>query len=292
MSGSGTGAAISRYAPLVRASASLLVLIACHPSATVENTTPMANLQSYRTVAIRVHTSAFASQGNAMLLENAVTAKLHQLCAFEKVGPATGTPADVVLDMNITLMGRGGGGFVSNPNQATIESLLVLTDGQDGELLGTVKIRGKSSGMIINNSAPENEAIDVVAKTVGEILQKSGCTGPRIAKVAPTPPTPPGLGSGSAAPPDESRRAEADAMNDAGKEKLYAADVPGALASFQQANSILPDARYEFNVCLALGAQEQWDAAITACKQARGMNPAPKLATKIDARLEQLQHRQ
>lgn len=278
------------------------MIAGCHPSATVENTMPVANLQSFHTVALRVHTTAFASQGHAAFLESAVLTKLKQQCGFEQVGRAGTTPADVVLDLNITGMGRGGGGFVTNPNQATIDTLLVLSEGQNGELLGTARIHGKSSGMIINNAQPENEAIEVVAKTVADILAKSGCSGPRIARAAEPPPRPlppPDQGSagsasqGSAAvipPPDEGHRAEAEALNDQGKEKLYGADIAGAIALFQQANTLLPDARYEFNVCVALGAQEQWDNAMTACRQARGMNPQPNLAAKIDNRLDLLQH--
>ena len=259
---------------------------------------PVANLQSYRTVALRVHSSVFASQGQAMFLENTVLDKLHQLCGFEQVGRAGQTPADVVVDLNITSSGRGGHGLFSNPNLATIETLLVLTDGQDGELLGTARIHGESSGMLLNNAPPENEAIDVVAKTVAELLAKSGCSGPRIARVQAPPPPPPDTGSGethgSAAPlpPDETHRKEAEALNEQGKEKLYGADLAGAIAAFQQANALVPDARYEFNVCLAFGAQQQWDHALAACHQARGMNPQPKLATKIDSRLDALQHHQ
>lgn len=278
----------------VRASAWFLLAFAgCHPSATVEHTMPVANLQTYRTVGLRVHSTAFASQGLAMFLESAVLQRLQQQCGFEQVGRAGATPADVVLDLNVTHAGRGGGGWVSNENLATIDTLLVLSDGQDGELLGTARIQGKSSGAIINSAPPENEAVEVIAKTIAEILAKSGCSGPRIARAPVTPPTTtPPTGSGSAGSPDESHRAEAEALNEQGKEKLFAADVAGALTAFQQAMALLPDAKYEFNVCLTFGAQEQWDRAIAACHQARGMNPSPALATKIDKRLDVLQHRQ
>jgi hypothetical protein len=264
---------------------------------------PVANLQSYRTVALRVHSSAFASQGNAMFLEQAVTDKLRKQCGFERVGPASATPADVVLDLNITSMGRGGGGLIVNPNTATIDTLLVLSDGQDKELLGTAKIHGKSSGMIVNGGSPDTEAIDVVAKTVADLLAKSGCSGPRVARAQTPPPPGPGPGSGSASvvtegsaatppPADETHRAEAEALNDQGKERLFNADLAGAIAAFQQANTVLPDARYEFNLCVAFGAKEQWDNAIAACRHARGMNPEARLATKIDSRIDLLQHHQ
>lgn len=274
---------------------SLVALVACHPSATVERTMPVANLQTYRTVALRVQSTAFASQGQASFLESAVLEKLKQSCSFEQVGRPGSTPADLVLDLNITQTGRGGGGLISNSSQAHMDTLLVLTDGQSGELLGTARIHGKSGGMIVNNSNPETEAAQVVAKTAVEMLAKSGCSGPRVAKAEP-PPTPPpaeGSGSGSNPPPvDESKRSEAEALNDQGKDKLRTADVQGALQAFQQAVALLPDARYQFNICLTLEAGEQWNDAVSACKKARGMNPQPQLLTKIDARLDLLAHRQ
>jgi len=273
---------------------SLVALFAaCHPSATVERTMPVANLQTYRTVALRVQSTAFASQGQASFLEAAVLDKLRQSCSFEQVGRPGGKAADLVLDLNITQTGRGGGGLISNSSQAHMDTLLVLTDGQSGELLGTARIHGKSGGMIVNNGSPESEAAQVVAKTAVEMLAKSGCSGPRVAKAEPEPaPPPPDPGSGSGAAPDESKRAEAEALNDQGKDKLRTADVQGALQAFQQAVVLLPDARYQFNICLTLEAGEQWNEAVSACKKARGMNPQPQLLTKIDARLDLLAHRQ
>ena len=256
---------------------------------------PVANLQSYRSIALRAHTNAFASQGHAMMLESLVITALRQKCGFEAVGPIAQTAnADVLLDLNITKLGRGA---VSS--QANVDVLVVLTDGRDKELLGTATIHGKSPAMIINNSNQETKAIEVVAETIANMLTKSGCSGPRIARVEPPPPPGPGSGepgpgSGSDAPPpvDDATRQKAEALNEAGKEKLYGADLAGALALFQQAMQLVPDARYEFNVCLTLGAQEQWDNAIAACRQARGTNPNEALAAKIDRRIESLTQRQ
>src|SRR5262245_30517960 len=157
---------------------------------------PVANLQSYRTVGLRVRSTAFASQGLAMFLEKATLDKLRQRCGFEQVGPvAGGPPAEVILDLNITATGRGGGGWITNSGTATIDSLLVLSDGQSGELLGTARIKGQSSGVIVNNAPPENEAINEIAKAVANTLAKSGCSGPRVARVEPPPPPGPGPGS-------------------------------------------------------------------------------------------------
>ena len=247
---------------------------------------PVANLQAYTTVALRVRSSAFAAQGAAVSLEQQVLASLKAKCGFQQV--PSGTAADVILDLNITNSGRGGGGFISNDNVATVDALLVLTDGIDGGLLGTATIHGKSGGMIINNGDPATDATGAMAQSVGDLLAKSGCSGPRVARAEPEV-TPPIVGS---AAPDESRRPEAERLNDAGKEKLYAADLPGALALFQQAMAMLPDAKYEFNGCLTLGAQERWDAAIQSCKKARSLNPSVALGAKIDKRLEILAQHQ
>ncbi len=272
----------------------LILLIACKPSASVERTMPVANLQTYRSVALRVHSSTFASQGVAMMMESSVLQRLKQTCGFEQVGPAGATPADVILDLNITNKNRGAGW---NDNTVVIETLLVLSDGVDGELLGTAKVRGKSSGSVMNSGPQDSEAIEVIATTIAEMLAKSGCSGPRIAR-APEPLPDTGgasqgsagidTGAGSAAAPDETRRAEAEAHNEQGKSKLFAADMAGALAAFTQANATLPDAKYQFNVCVTLGAQERWAEATSACEKARGMNPSAKLTAKIDQRLEGL----
>jgi len=279
-------------APVMRTACLAFAVLGCHASATVERTMPVANLQTYRTLALRVHTSAFAAQGQALMLENSVLGQLRGKCQFAQIGRPGQSPADLVLDLNVTSVGRGGGGILRNQNQATLDTLLVLTDGQDGNLLGTAKIHGQSSGVLINNGSPEAEAIDAVAKSIAELMSKSGCSGPRIARQEPPPPPPPDTGSGSDVgagsdtsvssgsgsaavppppPPDETRRNEAEALNNQGKEKLYAADLAGALAAFQQANSVVPDPKYQFNVCLTLGAQEQFDRALAACQQARGM---------------------
>src|SRR5262249_49522524 len=145
------------YPRAVRATPWLVaaLIAGCHASATVENTMPVANLQSYRTVALRVKSNV--ARGYLQMLENLTASKLQQACGFEAIGRAGRGHADVLLDLNITAMGRGGTGMLRNPNMATVESLLVLTDGHDGELMGTARIHGESSGMMINNNPPEGE---------------------------------------------------------------------------------------------------------------------------------------
>jgi hypothetical protein len=266
----------------------LVLASACHPSATVENTMPIASLQSYRSVAVRVHSSAFAAQGQAMQLESAVLDQMRRRCAFEQRPAAQARGADLVLDLDIVKVGRGGGGFISNENTARLEALLVISDGQDGELLGTARIHGSSSGMIINNGSPELEAIDAVAKTVTDVFAKSGCSGPRIAKAVPPPePTPP-----VPAPVDESHRADAERLNDDGKQKVFVGDLAGALAAFQQADALVPDPKYEYSLCSTLGLMEKWDEAIATCQKALAKQPPAALRAKLDKKVELLQHHQ
>lgn len=281
----------------------IVPLVGCRPSATVEQTTPIANLQTHRTASLRVTSNAFASQGHAAYLENAVMTKLREKCGFSRVDRVGGEPADLMLDLSITRIGRGGG-FMSNENQATIDALLVITDGESGDLIGASKIRGKSSGMIVNNNVPEQQAIDVMAQSLADVFVKSGCAGPRVAKAAPPPPpveggsagsavatgsggVDPGTGSGTVTPPpgDGAKNPEAEAINEQGKEKLRGGDVSGALAAFQQAAQMAPDARYIYNICLTYQAMEKIDTAISECKRARSMNPDARLAAKIDQRL-------
>lgn len=265
------------------------MLAACHPSASVENTMPIASMQSYRSVALRVHSSAFAAQGQAMQLEQSVLAQLHQKCSFEEYRGGSGN-ADLVLDLNIVNAQRGGGGIISNSSTAHLDTLLVLSEGS-GDIVGTAKIHGESSGMIINNAAPEGEAIEVVAKTVADIFAKSGCSGPRIAKAAPPPPEPTPSGK---QPPvfDESKRPEADRLNEDGKNRMFSADLRGAVAAFQQAVALIHDPKYEYNLCNAQGALEQWDAAIATCKDALASQPTPELQAKLEHKVDLLQHHQ
>jgi hypothetical protein len=285
----------------------LLSAAACRASATVERTMPVANLQTFHTIAVRVRNSTFASQGTTIALERQVLERLGRACQFDHVERASGQPADILLDLTIVASGRGGGGFITNNNIATVDTQLVLTDTHDNQLLGTAKIRGKSGGVLVNNNIPEFDAVDKVAEATANLLAKSGCAGPRIARVEPPPPpdtgsdagsdsgTPdtgtPDTGTGTDAPPPNAHLAEAEAINDQGKEKLYAGDLQGALALFQRANSTAPDARFAFNVCIVQIQLEQWAAANASCQQAKALKPPATLATKIDNRIEQLAQR-
>ena len=145
---------------------------------------PVANLQAYRTVGLRVQSTAFAAQGLGVYLETAVLDKLRQRCGFEQVARAGGAPADVLLDLNITNTARGGGGWVSNNNVATLDTLLVLSDGQNGELLGTARIRGKSSGAIALNELSRSRGTSGSAFSLivsdADVCMMNTCSSPAL----------------------------------------------------------------------------------------------------------------
>jgi hypothetical protein len=280
---------------------------------------PVANLDSYQTVAVRVRATAPGLRRLAGGLKQQLDARLAQQCTGFQEVPPDAQGVDMMVDLNLTAANRGGTGPIRNMSQENVETLLVLSDGSTGELLGTSRIHGQSSGLQQGIGSPEAEAVGVVAKAVADVLVTSGCTGPRKPKpplpvVATNPPSggsdggtttgpgpgpgptpPPGPGSSAPPPaptPDPQVLAKAEALNDSGKDKLRSADVPGALADFQQATTVLADARYEFNVCLAFEAEQSWNDAIGACKQAQGMSPKAELVVKINARLDLLQHHQ
>jgi hypothetical protein len=278
--------------------------VACRPSASVERTTPVANLQIYRSVGLKV--GAVGGAGDqAPALEQAVIAEIQRRCEFESVrmGTERGPDGpDLLLDLTIQRSGRGGDGLVQNMNQAMLDVLLVLSDGVDGELVGSALIKGRSSAVLVDGSNPEEQAAEVVSKPVGDMLDQAGCRGPRIARPTPeAPPTPPvatggadaGAGqvaqagdAGVAAPvaTDEQRRADADAANEAGKQKFRTGDPTGALADFRRAMELIRDARYAMNVCLAHEALEQWDQATRACDDVLAMEPPAALADKARQR--------
>lgn len=267
--------------------------VACRPSATLERTTPVGNLQIYRSVLVRVGGPA-AGGGNAESLEAMVAAELRNRCAMEVHLASRGaSESDLQLDLTIQNAGRGGGGLIQNPNMATMDVLMVLSDAIDGELVGSALVRGKSSAVMVEGGeSPEQQALGVVGKTIGEVLGKSGCAGERIARPTPTPAEGDAgvvaSSDGDAGPvgPDEAKRAEAEAANEAGKDKFRSGDPAAALDDFRTALGLVRDARYAINICLAHEALQQWDAAEKACNDVLGMQPTESVAAKARQRLD------
>ena len=167
-----------------------LALVACGPTSSVKRTTPVANLQTYQVALVRVASSPGYGQYTPVL-EFATTDFLQERCSFTNIVSPTQlgnlTP-DLIVDLNIRGSQRGGTGFIKNPNLATVDVTMVLSDGIDESLLGSAEIIGKSAAVAVEGNDPENEALLAVAKRVSVILGKSGCQGQRVARVQAPPP--------------------------------------------------------------------------------------------------------
>ncbi len=270
------------------------VLAGCQPSATAQATTPVANLQPYRGILVRGTGAADFRRGRlAFQLQRAVSDVVRAHCAFSdiRVGRrADDGSADLILDLTVMRTFRGSQGLVQNQNLATVDVKLVLSDGVDQELIGSVDIRGQSSGIIIGNESPERQAIGAVADRVGRILVRSGCAGPRIARARPQRRTPSAdtVADTTEPPPGEEKDpgAQAEAENEEGKRLFREADVPAAKTHFETAISLRSDPRYVFNLCLAEEALGAFDAALSACQRALQMKPDKPLAEKVKLRLK------
>lgn len=261
-----------------------LGLAACGPSASVKRTTPVANLQQYQNVLVRVGSSPGLEQYTSVL-EFATTDNMMQHCAFSRVtGPTQlgQTRPDLLVDLNIRTTQRGGGGFIKNPNLATVNVTMVLSDGIDESLLGSAEIVGKSSAVAMQGADPENQALLAVAERVTTILSKSGCSGTRIARAEPAPqPVAPVAPTGIT--PEQ--LAQAEAANDEGKRLFRAAEIAAAKVQFQQAIQISPDPKYQFNLCLAHEALKEFDQAVAACQSVINANSEQRLTEKAQQRL-------
>ena len=263
---------------------SALGFAACAPSASVMRTTPVANLQSYQNVLVRVGSSPGLERYSSVL-EFATTDSMGQRCAFSRIVNPTQlgqTRPDLLVDLNIRRTERGGGGFIKNPNLATVNVTMVLSDGIDESLLGSAEIVGKSSAVGIDGTDPENQALIAVAKRVTAILSKSGCEGPRVARVAePVQPAQPVQPAGVTA----EQVAQAETANNEGKRLFRAAEIASAKEQFLQAIRIVPDPKYQFNLCLAHEALNEYDAAAAACQNVINGGTDLRLSEKAQQRL-------
>lgn len=251
-------------------------------------TTPVANLQAYQTALVRVSSAQGLNQYTPVL-EFATTDFMQKRCSFARIVSPTqvgNLKPDLIVDLNIRRAERGGQGFIKNPNLATVDVTMVLSDGIDESLLGSAEIVGKSAAVAVEDNDPENEALIAVAKRVTDILGKSGCVGDRVARATPPPmeqePTPP---PGNAELPPE-QLAQAEAANDEGKRLFRAAKIAAAKAQFEQALNVTKDPRYYFNLCLAHEALSEFDSAVQACQSVLATSPEARLADKANQRLE------
>jgi hypothetical protein len=275
---------------------------ACQPTATVRRTVPVAKLETYRSIIVRAQ-GVHEAGGLIPTLEVRAADRLRAGCRFDDVRARGqhGDPggSDLLLDLNIQRSYRGGDGFIKNLNLATVDVLLVLSDGASEDLLGSAWIRGQSSQMAVSGRMPEDQALDAVVDKIGEVMVQAGCGSPRVDRpVAETPAPPPAsasagdAGAGEPATAVDPKVQKAEALNDDGKRKFREADVAGSAELFRQAIALVPDPRYYFNLCFAYETLKQWDAAIGACNDVLARNPTAELAEKTRTRIQTIRDKQ
>ena len=270
---------------LALAAPSLAFNTGCTPKAVVQKASPVADLKVYRKVLVRGRAGNAAWQGDE--LANQTAAQLQNACGFDAVfagGGAGGSKPDLIVDLNVLAANRGGGGIIKNPNLATIDVAMVLSDGLDDELLGSAQIRGQSSAVLVQGESPEQQAITVVSQQIAKILVKSGCSGPRIARATPPPEKPP---EPKPEKPEvtEEQIAQAEEANNRGKELFRSAQVSQAKGEFERAIGLNPDPRYMMNLCLAHEALKDYEAAINTCEQVANSNSEERLVSKAEQRI-------
>jgi tetratricopeptide (TPR) repeat protein len=269
-------------------------MLACGPSASVQRSTPVANLQIYRSVLIRAVGAGSTGQYTGSLELTAAT-KLREKCKFEAVYSYQQMPhanADLVVDVNILRSFRGGAGFIKNENKATVEVAMFLSDKVTDEILGSADIRAESSSVKLTGSNPELEAVNAAAAKVADILKASGCGLPRVARAVPKPvePTPPPDEQAGGPSPEDIQQAET--YNTEGKQAFRSADVAGAKAKFEQAIALVPSVKYYMNLCLANEALKDYPGALGACQKVVDDGSDQRLAQKATERMQLIRDKQ
>ncbi len=260
----------------------------CTAKASVQRSTPVANLKIYHGVLIRAGANSLV-RGQAIELAQRTAAHLEKQCQFTAV--YTGQPnsqpngeTDLIVDLNVVGSSRGGNGLIQNPNKAIVDVAMALSDSRTDEILGSASIRGESSSVAISGQgSPETSAINAVANQIAKILANSGCTGPREVASIPEPPPVEVKPVDTGVTPEQV--AEAEALSGAGKEAFRGGDVATAKAKFEAAIALNADPRYLMNLCLANEALSQYDEALAACQKVIDAKPEQRLADKAMERI-------
>ena len=260
----------------------------CTPKATVQRSTPVANLRIYHGVMVR-GSSAPGLENLANDLTQRTARYVEQQCEFQAVftGVTNTKPTkdiDLVVDLSVLKSSRGGGGIVQNPNVAVVDVKMALSDVTSDELIGSASIQGQSPAVVTNQARPEEVAIDVVAKQVTTMLMSSGCKGKRLGRVGPAEPKATPKAVTTEVTPEQV--AQAEALSEEGKAAFREGDPAAAKTKFEEAIAINPDPRYIMNQCLAEEALEQYDAASATCQRVIDAKPEQRLADKAGERIK------
>ena len=261
--------------------------LGCAAQASIQRSTPVANLRVYTGVMVRGSaTNMLAWQGKELAKRTALY--IRNNCQFGNVftGEANTQATDainLIIDLSVLQSSRGGSGIVNNPNVAVVDVSMALSDSSSDELLGSASIRGQSPAVVTSQAQPEQLALDVVARSITQILVKSGCKGERIARVAPPQPKPEPKPVDAAITPEQV--AQAEALSEEGKAAFREGDPSTAKVKFEAAIAANPDPRYIMNLCLAEEAIGNFDAAIATCQRIVDGKADTRLVEKAQARI-------
>ncbi len=265
----------------------------CTAKASVQRSTPVANLRVYNGVLIRAGASSL-ERWQAIELRERTAAHLQSQCAFAAVytgEPQTQPTAEIglIVDLNVVGSSRGGGGLIQNPNVAVVDVAMALSDSRSDEILGSASIQGRSPAIAISGaSGPEQSAIDAVAKQIATILVNSGCTGPRVAEVPHEPAKPVEPVSNEVSP---EQAAKAEALSTSGKDAFRAGDAAAAKSKFEAAIALNADPRYILNLCLAQDALDEFEAALATCQRVIDSKADQRLIDKAILRISYINER-
>lgn len=271
---------------------------ACGPGGSMKTLVPVKQkIGAYSSVMVRA-TAAPANDSEAQQIENIAAYRIRTLCGYPtvltyRVSPTT--PAELLVDLRIGSVERVGSGeraaLGGLAGQARVALALDLIEVSSGSRVGAVQIEGLSSGGSAFAGTTE-EAIEQTVNRVQRFLADSGCQvhPPGYASAGPSTVSPGGnvAPPGTQAPAGAGPALQAEGLNQEGKDLYKAKSYAAAAEKFRAAATLVPDARYDLNLCLALKATKDWAGATTACERA-SQSTSPELQAKAKEHLAEIQ---
>lgn len=267
--------------------------VGCGPSGSLKTVVPVkGKVGAYNSVMVRV-TSAPANDSEAQQIENITAYRIRTLCGYPtvltyRVSPQT--PAELLVDLRIGSVERVGSALGGLAGQARVALALDLIEVGTGTRVGAAQIEGLSSGGSAFAGTTE-EAIEQTVNRIQRFLADAGCQVHPPGYATATPPTgtdggvtPPGGGVPAGAGP----ALQAEGLNQEGKDLYKAKSYAAAAEKFKAAATLVPDARYDLNLCLALKATKDYDGALAACQRA-AQAPTPEVSTKANEHIGEIQ---
>ena len=239
----------------------------------------------------------------AVELEAVVAARLRSMCGYQEVYLASANPeapAALLVDARIALLERVDSSdramLGAMAGQARMVVAVDFIDLKTKQRIGAAEVEGTSSGGS-TLAGGTDEAMERVVEKIVEVMRQDGCSARAPGQVATTGGGGGGGGGGGEDPPGGggttlTPAVQAEAYNQEGKDLYKAKDFKGALAKFEAAVAVAPEARYYFNVCAAHDQLGNRDAALAACSEVLNRNPNEELKSKTEKRIEAIRAKQ